>query len=206
MSGLEELMFSRQPAAVTERLRRACVGIAGAGGLGSVVAEILARAGVGRLVIVDFDVVEPSNLNRQRYGVAQLGMPKVQALSDNIMAFTPFTQVVAIRERVTFENCGTLFAGCAIIAECLDGAADKASLVSGILKSMPQAAVVAVSGIAGIADGDSIGTHMISSRFFMVGDLCSDAADGAGLFASRVGIAAAKQAHVTLRILSGDIR
>jgi sulfur carrier protein ThiS adenylyltransferase len=133
---LEWLMLARQPEAVTRRLKAACVGIAGAGGLGSVVAENLARAGVGRLVIADFDMVELSNLNRQRYSLSQLGMPKVQALADNIGGFNPFVKVVPVHDHITFENSGTLFQGCDIVAECLDIPADKASMVSGILKHM----------------------------------------------------------------------
>ena len=76
--------FARQPEPITELLKKSCVGIAGAGGLGSVVAENLARSGVGKLIIADYDSVEPSNLNRQRYALAQLGSPKVQALAENI--------------------------------------------------------------------------------------------------------------------------
>ena len=101
MNDLEQRIFARQPAAITGLLKKACVGIAGAGGLGSVVAENLARAGVGRLVIADYDVIEHSNLNRQRYGLAQLGQPKVQALSENISAFNPFTSIMALQERLT---------------------------------------------------------------------------------------------------------
>ena len=201
---LETLILARQPEAITSRLKAACVGIAGAGGLGSVVAENLARSGVGKLVIADFDVVEPSNLNRQRYTLAQLGLPKVQALADNISGFNPFITVVPVHERITFENSGTLFKGCGVVAECLDSAAEKASIVSGIMKHMPQAKIVAASGLAGIGDGADIAVRKIFSRLYLVGDSVSDADDGAGLFASRVGIAASMQSHVIIRLLAGE--
>ena len=205
MNDLEARIFARQPAAVTEILKKSCVGIAGAGGLGSVVAENLARAGVGRLIIADYDIVEHSNLNRQRYSLAQLGRPKVHALADNIMAFNPFVTVVPLHERITFENCGSLFRECAIITECLDSATEKARLVSGLLKKLPQAIIVAASGIAGIGDGDAITSRRVFDRLHVVGDLASDADDGTGLFASRVGIAAAKQSHIVMRLLAGEI-
>ena len=204
LGDLESLIFARQPVAITRRLKAACVGIAGAGGLGSVVAENLARCGVGKLVIADFDIVEPSNLNRQRYCLAQLGMPKVQALADTIRGFTPFVSVVALQERITFNNSGTLFQGCDIVAECLDSAADKALIVSAILKHLPQAKIVAASGLAGIGDGSAITARKIFNRLYLVGDLISDADDGAGLFASRVGIAASHQSHVIIRLLAGE--
>jgi len=201
---LESLIFSRQPYAITRRLKAACVGIAGAGGLGSVVAENLARSGVGKLVVADFDIVEPSNLNRQRYNLAHLGMPKVQALVDTIRGYNPYVSVVALQERITFKNSGTLFQGCDIVAECLDNAADKALIVSGILKHMPLTKIVAASGIAGIGDGAAIVVRKIFNRLYLVGDSVSDADDGAGLFASRVGIAASQQSHVIIRLLAGE--
>jgi sulfur carrier protein ThiS adenylyltransferase len=201
---LEALMLSRQPEAITRLLKAACVGIAGAGGLGSVVAENLARSGVGKLVIADFDVVEPSNLNRQRYTLAQLGLPKVQALAENIQSFNPFVSVVAMQERITFDNAGDLFRGCAIVAECLDSAVEKASIVSGILKHMPQAKIVAASGLAGIGDGGAVTARKIFNRLYLVGDSVSDPADGTGLFASRVGIAASQQSHIIIRLLAGE--
>ena len=201
---LEWLMLARQPEAITRRLKAACVGIAGAGGLGSVVAENLARAGVGKLVIADFDCVEPSNLNRQRYCIAQLGMPKVQALAENIRCFNPFVSVVPLQERITFNTAGAIFQGCDIVAECLDSADDKACVVSGILKHIPHALIVAASGLAGIGDCAAIAVRNISPRLYLVGDSVSDAADGTGLFASRVGIVASMQSHVIIRFLAGE--
>jgi sulfur carrier protein ThiS adenylyltransferase len=203
-SKLESLIFARQPEAITLRLKSSCVGVAGAGGLGSVVAENLARCGVGKLIIADFDVVEASNLNRQRYSLAQLGLPKVQALADNICGFNPFITIVPLHERITFENAGRLFSDCDVVAECLDSAEEKASIVSGILKYMPHAVIVAASGLAGIGDGAAIAVRKIFSRLYLVGDTVSDAADGAGLFASRVGIAASLQSHVIIRLLAGE--
>jgi sulfur carrier protein ThiS adenylyltransferase len=201
---LETLILARQPDAVTTLLKAACVGIAGAGGLGSVVAENLARSGVGKLVIADFDTVEPSNLNRQRYSLEQLGKPKVQALAENIRGFNPFVSVAALQERITFENAGELFCGCAIVAECLDSAAEKASIVSGVLTHMPLAKIVAASGLAGLGEGAAITARKVFNRLYLVGDLVSDMADGAGLFASRIGIAASMQSHIIIRLLAGE--
>ena len=66
-----------------EKLKRTCIGIAGCGGLGSNCAMALARAGVGRLVIADFDIVSAENLDRQYYFLDQVGQKKVLALRDN---------------------------------------------------------------------------------------------------------------------------
>ena len=142
--------LSSQPVEKTNILKNVCVGIAGAGGLGSVVAENLARAGVGKLVIADFDMIEPSNLNRQRFSISQLGMVKVEALCQNIKGFNPFIELVKINEKVTASNCAEIFKSCEVVAECFDRADEKAMLVSSLRKYLPEAFVVAVSGIAGM--------------------------------------------------------
>ena len=74
----DAMLIERHGQKVFEILSKACVGIAGLGGLGSNIAMMLARSGIGRLLLIDFDVVEPSNLNRQHYMVSHLGMPKAE--------------------------------------------------------------------------------------------------------------------------------
>lgn len=197
-------MFARQPAELTARLHKACVGIAGAGGLGTVVAENLARAGIGKLIIADFDSVEPSNLNRQRYTVSQVGMPKAEALAANLLTYNPWLAVAPVRERVTSKNCGRIFAGCGIVAECFDRAENKAELVYGLRMSLPDCIIVTASGLAGIGSGNAIKARMITEKLFIIGDTVSCADEGLGLVASRVGIAASMQAHIIIRLLSGE--
>jgi sulfur carrier protein ThiS adenylyltransferase len=199
---MDELL-SPQPLEVNRWLRTGSVGIAGAGGLGSVVAENLARAGVGRIVVADHDVVEPSNLNRQRYFLSQIGMFKVTALGRNLKQSNPFLDYVPVREKVTAGNCGRIFESCSVVAECLDLPASKAELVSGLRSSLPHCTVVAASGLAGLDSGNTIRTRKISDRLYLVGDTVSEASMGEGLFAARVGIAASMQALVILRILTG---
>jgi len=200
---LRSLMLARQPHAATEKLRTACVGIAGAGGLGSVVAENLARAGVGRLVIADFDVVEPSNLNRQRYCLRQFGKPKTAALAENLQQCCPFVDIDAVQERITSDNCVRIFSACAIVCECFDAAESKASLVTAIRRHLPDCIVVAASGLAGCGPAGSITIRRVSDKLYIVGDQHSDSADGTGLFAARVGIAASMQAHVAMQLILG---
>jgi sulfur carrier protein ThiS adenylyltransferase len=196
--------LSRQPVEKTNIFKNACVGIAGAGGLGSVVAENLARAGVGKLVIADFDMIESSNLNRQRFSISQLGMVKVEALCQNIKGFNPFIETLAVNEKVMPSNCEVIFKGCEVVAECLDRADEKAMLVTSLRKYLPESYVVAVSGIAGTEAGSRIELKKLSDKLYLIGDMESDSESGIGLFASRVGIAASMQAHLILRILLGE--
>jgi len=201
---LTDALFARQPRTLTQKLNKTCVGIAGAGGLGTVVAENLARAGIGRLIIADYDIVEPSNLNRQRYTLAQLGKPKASTLAENIRSFNPYVEVTALEKEVTAANCARIFAECVIVAECFDTAENKAALVAGLRKNLPDCTIVAASGIAGTDDGNTITTHKMGDKVYVVGDLRSDADEGLGLVASRVGIAASMQAHTIIRLITGE--
>jgi sulfur carrier protein ThiS adenylyltransferase len=201
---LERLMAARHTPGVHARLKRASVGIAGVGGLGSAVAVALARVGVGRLVIADFDVVEPSNLNRQQYFIDQIGRYKVDALVENLQRINPYVTVEAHSVLLDPKNIPLVFSACTIIVEAFDRADMKAMLVNRVLESMPQSTVVAASGLAGYGSNNSITTRKVSRRLYLVGDSVSEAAPGNGLMAPRVGIAAHHQANQVVRILLGE--
>ena len=87
---LHDALAGRHGAAVQAKLDRAAVGVAGLGGLGSHIAVSLARLGVGRLVLVDFDVVDVTNLNRQHYTMKDIGIPKTLALLEQLEAINPY--------------------------------------------------------------------------------------------------------------------
>ena len=91
------------------RLAAVHVGIAGAGGLGSNCAMLLVRSGIKRLTIVDFDHIEPSNLNRQFFFPDDVGRPKVAALGENLLRISPDLDLTLINERLTAENLSAVF-------------------------------------------------------------------------------------------------
>jgi sulfur carrier protein ThiS adenylyltransferase len=197
---LEALMVSRHTPGVHEKIKGATVGIAGLGGLGSAVAVALARIGVGRLVLVDFDVVEPSNLNRQQYFIDQIGLTKAEALEANLKRINPYVQYDVNCERVTPENIDELFGEVDVLVEAFDRADQKAML----LQSFRDKPLVAASGMAGYGSGETIGVRKMGERIYIVGDLETGAAPGCGLMAPRVGIAAHMQANLVLRLLLGE--
>lgn len=201
---LEGLIAARHTPGVHHRLKQSVVGIAGVGGLGSSVAVALARVGIGRLVIADFDVVEPSNLNRQQYFIDQIGRYKVDALVENMRRINPYVAVDAHRLLLDPENIPVVFAECSIVVEAFDRADMKAMLVNRVLEAMPQCTVVAASGLAGYGSNNSISTRRVSPRLYLVGDTVSEAAPGNGLMAPRVGIAAHHQANQVVRLLLGE--
>ncbi len=197
---LEVLLRARHTPGTAERLKAAVVGIAGLGGLGSQVGVALARVGIGRLVLVDFDVVEPSNLNRQHYFMEQLGQPKTQALADTLRKINPFIQLETHQLKVTEENILELFSPCSVVVEAFDGAEQKMMLITTLMKEAPEKFIVAGSGMAGHGHSNDIRLRR-AGRLFVVGDETRDARPGRGLMAPRVGIAAHMQANTAMEIL-----
>jgi len=200
---LEALMMARHSPGVHEKVKKGQVGIAGLGGLGSQIAFALARVGVGTLVLVDYDVVEPSNLNRQQYFIDQLGMLKVDALRKNLTRINPYIKLLTHNIILDAENIGPIFAEVDIVVEAFDRAEMKAMLINTISQLYPDKHIVAASGLAGYKDSNTIKTTRFSSRIFIVGDQKTAAQPGMGLMAPRVGIAAHHQANLVLRILLG---
>ena len=179
------------------------VAVCGLGGLGSNVAIALARAGVGHLHLIDFDRVEPSNLNRQQYAAAQVGLPKAEALRANLAAVNPFCDVKAETVRITSENISALLADDDIVCEAFDRAEAKAMLVSGVLEAFPEKPVVAASGMSGLASANAITTRRVSKRLYLCGDGATDIDDNLGLYGARVLVCAAHQATMILRLIDG---
>jgi sulfur carrier protein ThiS adenylyltransferase len=179
------------------------VGVAGVGGLGSTCAIALARAGVGALVLVDFDVVELPNLNRQAYTVAQVGRLKIEALAENIAACAPACRVRLHARRHEPGLAAELFSGCQVVVEAFDRPEAKVALLEDVLEHLPEVWIVAGSGIAGIGGNSSLATKRFG-RLFVIGDQRTAAAPGVPLLGPRVMAAAALQANQALALLLGD--
>jgi len=184
---------------VKEKLRNGKVAVAGLGGLGSNIAVMLARAGVGKLLLVDFDAVEMSNLNRQHYDRTHIGMLKTDALRMQIKRMCPFIDIETCSEKVTEENVHEIFREYPIVCEAFDDPVCKAVLVNALLDGKTK--IVAASGMAGIGDANNIKTKRVFNNLYVCGD--SEPSDGnSGFIAPRVSICAGHQANMVLRILS----
>ncbi len=180
----------------------ATVAVCGLGGLGSNIAVHLARAGIGRLILIDFDRVDITNLHRQQYKADQIGMYKTDALADNLQKIAPYIALEAHTERITEENSLTLLSDADVICEAFDDAECKAIFANIVLSKLPGKYLVAASGMAGMGVTNSIKTRKITSKFYLCGDETSEVSDGIGLVAPRVALCAAHQAHTVLRILA----
>lgn len=184
-----------------DRLASVHIGIAGAGGLGSNVALLLARSGVRRLRVVDHDCVDASNLNRQCYWPEDVGRPKVEALRERLLALEPALKLEALQRRIEGPEVCTLFEGCAIVVEALDGAMLKAELCSSLLAGGFY--VVAASGIGGYGM-PPMQVRRMGASFVCVGDFASSVDDGLPPLGPRVMQAAALQADAVLVKILGQ--
>jgi len=182
----------------------ATVAVCGLGGLGSNIAISLARTGIGKLILIDFDRVDITNLHRQQYKAEQIGLSKTEALAENLREIAPYTGIETHNVRLTEDNAAELLRSADIVCEAFDDAEAKAMLTEAVLTKMPDKYLVAASGMAGLGSANSIRTRRITSRFYLCGDEISDVSDGIGLVSSRVMLCAAHQAHTVLRILAGQ--
>ena len=192
--------FAHRDTDVLAILRRSAVGIAGAGGLGSNVAVALARAGVGRLVIADFDRIEPSNLNRQQYFLDQVGERKVVGLRESLLAVNPYSLYEIHDVRINRRNAATVFARVDILVEAFDKAAAKEMLIEASLARFPGRPIVAASGLAGYGRNRKIHTRRLGN-LYICGDESSQCPKGISPMAPRVALVAAMQANLVVELL-----
>ena len=187
-----------------EKISSTTVAVCGLGGLGSNIAFALARAGIGKLVLIDFDKVDITNLHRQQYKANQIGMSKTEALQYNLKEINPYLETEIHTVCVDENNAKELLKDCDIICEAFDNPECKAMLTNLVLEKMPDKYIVAASGMAGLKSSNAIHTRKVSKRFYLCGDEVSDVKDGIGLVSSRVMLCAAHQAHTVLRIIANE--
>ena len=202
---LNRALAERVGEELQSRFSASAVAICGLGGLGSNIAVSLARAGVGTLILIDFDRVDITNLNRQQYKVCQLGMEKARALAENLREINPYIRLVPHTVKITAENLPALVGQAQVVCEAFDDAEEKSMLTEAVLTQLPGATLVAASGMAGLGDPNEIRTRRISRRFYLCGDGSSDVDALGSLFAPRVMLCAAHQATTVLRILTEQI-
>lgn len=184
-----------------KKIQKLKIGIAGAGGLGSNCAFNLVRSGFKKFKIVDFDVVEPSNLNRQFYFLDQLNTTKVNALKTNLLRINPDLEIEALNTRIERENVKEIFQECDVVVEAFDKAVYKAMIAEAFFSSGKL--LVSASGLAGWGKSDDIVVKKIHEKFYMVGDFISEANEDVPPISPRVNITAAKQANIVLSFALG---
>jgi len=185
---------------IKDKLKDKTVGIAGCGGLGSNCAVALARVGIGKLIIADFDVIEESNLNRQYFFYKQIGESKVQSLQENIQLINPQVVIDAYDIKLDSQNIIGIYKDCDVIVEAFDKAEMKQMILETVIEEMPQIPIVAGLGMAGWGDNNSIHSRQLDN-LFICGDEVKEIAEDFPPLAPRVGIVANMQANTVLEIL-----
>lgn len=199
----ESHLIDRHGIDVHKKVKHAVIGIGGLGGLGSNIALSLARLGVGKLLLIDFDHVEISNINRQAYFLRHIGVHKTKAIVELIKEVNPFVEIETVDTYINRENALSYFKDVDIVVEAFDNPASKAALTEVILTKTDKP-LVAASGMAGALSSNSILTEKIRKNFYLCGDRVTDSRAGHGLMAPRVTIAAGHQANMVLRLILGE--
>jgi len=197
---LEKLFFAKRDLNVLTALSQSTVGIAGAGGLGSNAAVLLARAGVGRLIVADFDVVEPSDLNRQFYFLDQIGQPKVLALEENLKKVNPYSTYEMHNVKITPENIKDIFSRADLLIEAFDMADQKQMLIEQWLTHFPDKPIIAASGLAGFGGNNKLRQRKLGN-LYICGDEASECDECTAPMAPRITVVAAMQANLAVELL-----
>ena len=184
-------------------LHKSSVGIAGLGGLGSNAAIALARAGIGRLVLVDFDIVEKSNINRQYYFLDQIGFKKIHALKENISKVNPDVFVEVHDKELKKGSMDNFFKNVDVVIEALDNAEIKTAFIEEIMIKHPDKPVIGASGVAGFGYSDNIRT-IKSGNLYIVYDEDAKSSEDDILTAPKVCLMANWEANLALEIILGE--
>ena len=199
----EEDLLKRNVKGISKKLKKTRVCILGLGGLGSNVAVLLARSGIGFLKLVDFDTVEASNLNRQQYRISHIGIKKTEAMKSIIKEINPFVETEVLDIKIDRKNIYSTVGDIEIVVEAFDRAETKAMILEELLTNKNKI-VVSASGMAGLGSANEIVTKKIKDNFYLVGDNYSDYEEYLGIMSTRVMICAAHQANVVLRLILGE--
>lgn len=194
-------MFDRNVPGTAGKLQAKCAGVAGCGGLGSNAAVALVRAGVGRLILADHDVVELSNLNRQQFYRSDVGKKKVEALAAHLRAIRPDVRLDLVDAELSTDNLRQIFKDADVMVEAFDRAESKKWLIESWCRIFPDRPIVCGNGLAGCGRTGEL--HVTrAGRIYLCGDGVSDMS--MGLCSARVALVAAMEANVAIALLLND--
>lgn len=195
----ESEIYKRNDELVTKKVKNAKVVILGLGGLGSNIASMLARVGVGNLKLVDFDKVELSNLNRQFYNKTHIGLFKTDALKSELKLINPYLNFEILNLKITSQNLNFVLKDDFLICEAFDNADLKALLMDYASKNLDKYFVFG-SGMGGYESSNSMKVKKFGTNCYICGDFSSKAS----LMAPKVVQCASMQANTILRIIMNE--
>lgn len=186
---------------IREKIKDKTIGIAGCGGLGSNAAISLVRIGIMKFVLVDFDCIDESNLNRQYYFRDQIGIKKVEALSDNMLKIDCNIQIEAHDQKIQSSDVKAIFGKCDIIIEAFDKSDAKTMLIETVMEHLPDIPLIIGNGMAGFGRFDQLKILQWAENVFVCGDGISEIGNEMPPLGPRVAIVANMQANLALELL-----
>jgi sulfur carrier protein ThiS adenylyltransferase len=179
-----------------ETIQSKHIGIAGAGGLGSNAALMLTRCGFRKFTLLDFDTIEPANLNRQQYTLEDIGKLKVHCLVKKINAINPDAVCTALNIRWRPDLQDDPFLSCDILVEAFDQPESKTALLNHYSDKIRH--LVSGNGMAGIS-GPALSIKKCGN-IFIVGDEQTEAGRDHPPMAPRVTACAAIMSEIILQL------
>ncbi|HPM08003.1 MAG TPA: sulfur carrier protein ThiS adenylyltransferase ThiF [Bacilli bacterium] len=182
------------------RIQSQRIGIGGAGGLGSNIAVILTRSGFKHFEIIDSDVIEASNLNRQYYFLDEIGQEKVLALKRRLLQINPDLDVHTHCLRWGPAIGEKFFKGCDFVVEAFDQVDNKHAFIT--FYQDKHKYIISGSGMAGLKEKREMHVKKVGN-VYIAGDLSTDVAEGHPPLAPRVTACAAMMAEVIMDLTLG---
>ena len=176
------------------------IAIVGCGGLGSNAASNLVRAGFSNLLIIDFDIVNESNLNRQFYFQDQIGKRKTDAIKENLCRISDKAEVQCLFEKINKNNISDLLSDTEAILECVDDASVKSLIVRYALNNGKT--IIATSGVCETCIEYPIKVERKFDKFYLIGDGITDVNNGNRPFSAKISAIAAYQADILISLLA----
>ena len=190
-----------------QKLLAASALVIGAGGLGSPAALYLASAGVGRIVLVDDDAVDLTNLQRQiLHTTARIGQPKAESGREALLQINPEIEVVALRERAGDARLAQLVGAATVVLDCSDNFATRHAVNRAcVAHQVPlvSGAVIRFDGQISVFDSRRADAPCYSCLFPQDGKFEDAACSTMGVFAPLVGVIGAMQAAEALKLVIG---
>lgn len=193
-----DTQFRLRNAPFLQTIPQVSIAVAGAGGIGSNLCVLLTRLGFVNLLVVDFDAIEFTNLNRQHYTTHDVKKAKVEALKEYIEAINPLCNITVINTKVTPHNQHELFKDYEIVCEAFDDPHEKSMLFYERIKE--DKFIIGCSGMAG-PWLSSMHVKRLGEKAFMCGDFGTDSIEESGIMAHKVVHCATLMAECVLNII-----
>lgn len=198
-----DIQFRLRNAPFLQTIPRVSIAIAGAGGIGSHVCVLLTRLGFVNLLVVDFDEVEQTNLNRQHYTTRDVKKAKVEALKEHIEAINPLCHIRVINTKVTPHNQHELFKDYEIVCEAFDEPREKSMLFHERIKE--DKFIIGCSGMAG-SKLSSMRIKRLGEKAFVCGDFGEQSIESDGIMAHKVVHCATLMVECVLSIYESNLK